>query len=135
MDTANKLEVSHIAALPCVATDPTREGRAPPASRGALSVRMPLDPRRAWAYGCDASPRPREGEEVMHSADVHVTPLDRGWEVRRHGERFVSSVHNTRWCAVKAAREMAAESRTAVIICSIGGDVTVELPRCRRCRE
>jgi hypothetical protein len=29
----------------------------------------------------------------MSAADVHLIPLDQGWEVRRHGERFPASRH------------------------------------------
>ncbi|MCU1360087.1 MAG: hypothetical protein JWN99_1376 [Ilumatobacteraceae bacterium] len=62
----------------------------------------------------------------MSSADVHVVPLERGWEVRRAGERYPASRHSTRWSAIKTARAMAAESRTEVVIHRLDGTISVE---------
>jgi hypothetical protein len=62
----------------------------------------------------------------MSSADVHVTPLEKGWELRRSGERFPTSRHRTRWSALKNAREMAAASRAHVIVHGLDGSISIE---------
>ncbi len=67
---------------------------------------------------------PHRGPEL--SADVHVKPLDVGWEVRRHGERSASSKHNTRSSAVKLGRQLAMESKSELVVVEMDGTVTRE---------
>ena len=61
----------------------------------------------------------------MSSAEVHVIPLERGWEVRREGERYPASRHHTRRSAIKAAGVLASESRTEVIVHGLDGTISV----------
>lgn len=76
-------------------------------------------PLRRTAERCSGGP-------TVLSADVHVKPLDVGWEVRRHGERSASSKHNTRSSAVKLGRQMAMESKSDLVVFEIDGNVTTE---------
>ena len=61
-------------------------------------------------------------------ADVHVVPIERGWEVRRDGERYPASRHSTRRSAIKVATAMAEESRTDVVVHGLGGTIVVYVP-------
>jgi hypothetical protein len=61
----------------------------------------------------------------MSSADVLVVPLERGWEVRRAGERYPASRHITRRSAIKAAQLLASESHTEVIVHDLDGRIAV----------
>jgi hypothetical protein len=62
----------------------------------------------------------------MKSANVHVTAIERGWELRREGERYPTSLHATRRSAVRTALEIAAESRSEVVIHEMDGRVVVD---------
>ncbi|CAN5517110.1 hypothetical protein BH09ACT9_BH09ACT9_28560 [soil metagenome] len=60
------------------------------------------------------------------TADVHVTPMKGGWEVRRHNEIAATSVHATRRSAVNQGRVLAGESNSTLFIHGIDGTTVSE---------
>lgn len=60
------------------------------------------------------------------TADVHVAPRPIGWEVRRDSERQATSLHRTRWSAMRAGRLLADESQTRLIVHRLDGEIATE---------
>lgn len=53
----------------------------------------------------------------------HVVPHDKDWAVRREGSDRVTSIHITQGEAIKAAREIAINHRSEVVIHGIDGKI------------
>jgi len=62
----------------------------------------------------------------MSAADVHVLPLEHGWELRRDGYKYPTSRHATQRSAIRLARQLADESGSKVIVHHIDGQIRLE---------
>jgi hypothetical protein len=64
-------------------------------------------------------------DHMSSSVDVHVIPLDSGWELRRRGQPSSTSRHGTRRSAIRMARAIADETGADVVVHDLDGTVAV----------